>query len=153
MTYGIRALISTPERACAPIRSSNPFAGFSPAAIFAALAAILAAIGIYGLLAYVAAQRGREIGIRMALGARAVDIGEMIGWQAVAMTAAGIVMGLAAAMFAAPLVRALLYGVAPLDPTSFAIAAAFVLLVTIAAAAIPALRATRIDPASALRQD
>jgi ABC-type antimicrobial peptide transport system permease subunit len=125
----------------------------SLATIFAALAAILAAIGIYGLLAYVVAQRRREIGIRMALGARTLDIAEMIGWQAVAMTAAGIAIGLGAAMFTAPLVRALLYGVAPLDPVSFTLAAAFVLILTIAASAIPALRATRIDPSTALRQD
>ena len=125
----------------------------SLASIFAALAAILAAIGIYVLLAYVVAQGGREIGIRIALGARALDVAEMIGWQAVAMSVAGIVIGLGAALFTAPLVRALLYGVAPLDPVSFTLAAAFVLIVTIAASAIPAVRAARTDPATALRQD
>ena len=125
----------------------------SLASIFAALAALLAAIGIYGLLAYAVAERRREIGIRMALGARALDIAKMIGWQAVAMTAAGVAIGLAAAIFTAPLVRALLYGVAPLDPMSFALAATFVMILTIVASAIPAMRAARIDPAIALRQE
>jgi len=125
----------------------------SLASIFGALAAALAAIGIYGLLAYVVAQRRREIGIRMALGARPADIAEMIGLQALWMVAIGIAAGLAAAMLTAPLVNALLYGVAPLDPASFAYAAMFVLLVAAAATAFPAMRATRIAPASALRQE
>lgn len=125
----------------------------SLASIFGALAAALAAIGIYGLLAYVVAQRRREIGIRMALGARPADIAEMIGLQALWMVAIGIAVGLAAAMLSAPMVNALLYGIAPRDPASFAYAAMFVLLVTAAATALPAMRATRVEPASALRQD
>ena len=123
------------------------------ASVFGALAALLAAIGIYGLLAYAVAQRRREIGIRMALGARPADIGEMIGIQALAMVAAGVALGIGAAIITAPLVKSLLYGVAPSDPLSLAAAALFIVAIAAAATAIPLLNATRIDPASALRQE
>jgi len=123
------------------------------ASLFAALAALLAAIGIYGLLAYAVAQRRREIGIRMALGARPFDIGEMIGMQALAMVAIGVALGLAAAFMVAPFMRALLYGIAPSDPVSMIFAALFVAIVAAAATAIPASHAVRIEPASALREE
>jgi ABC-type antimicrobial peptide transport system permease subunit len=123
------------------------------ASIFGALAALLAAIGIYGLLAYAVAQRRREIGIRMALGARPLNIGEMIGAEALAMVAAGVVLGIGAAVVIAPLVKSLLYGVAPSDALSLASAALFVVAISAAATAIPLVDATRIDPASALRQE
>jgi predicted permease len=123
------------------------------ASVFGALAALLAAIGIYGLLAYAVAQRRREIGIRMALGARPADIGEMIGRQALVMVAAGVALGIGAAVVLAPLVKSLLYGVAPSDSVSLFSAALFVTAIAAAATAIPLLAATRIDPASALRQE
>jgi predicted permease len=123
------------------------------ASVFGILAAVLAAIGIYGLLAYAVAQRRREIGIRMALGARPEDIGELIGAQALAMVLAGMVAGLGAAWVAAPLVGSLLYGVAPSDAVSFAGAALFVLVAGAAATAIPLAMATRVEAASALREN
>jgi predicted permease len=123
------------------------------ASIFGAVAAALAAIGIYGLLAYAVAQRRREIGIRMAIGARSADIATMIGGQAVAMAAAGITLGLGAAFLAAPWIRSLLYGIAPADPISLLTAALFVIAVSAAATAVPAVRATRIEPAIALREE
>ena len=123
------------------------------ASMFGALAALLAAIGIYGLLAYAVAQRRREIGIRMALGARPADIGGMIGKQAVAMVAIGVAIGLAGAFMVAPWMRALLYGVAPSDAMSMIFAALFVAVVAAVATAIPASNAVRIEPASALRQE
>jgi predicted permease len=123
------------------------------ASIFGAMAAVLAAIGIYGLLAYSVAQRRREIGIRMALGAAPWDIGEMIGKQALAMVGLGVGIGLGAAFAVAPWMRALLYGVAPSDPVSMIFAALFVAMVAAAATAIPASNAVRIEPASALRQE
>lgn len=123
------------------------------ASIFAMVAAGLAGVGIYGLLAYTVAQRRREIGIRVAIGARPAHIGRMIGAQSVAMAVAGVVLGLAAAAFAGPWIRSLLYGVAPADPVSLAGAAIFVLLTALVAAAIPASQAVRIDPASALREN
>jgi predicted permease len=122
------------------------------ASLFGLLAGVLAAVGIYGLLSYAVAQRRREIGIRMALGARPGDIGAMVGRQALAMVALGVAAGLAGAWEAAPLVRSILYGVSPADGVSFAGAAAFVLAASLLAAAIPAARATRVLPASALRE-
>jgi len=123
------------------------------ATLFGFFATLLAAVGIYGLLAFAVEQRRREIGIRMALGARASDIGRMLGLQAGAMVAGGVILGLAGALLAGRWVRALLYGVAPADSLSLASAALLVALVSAAATAIPAMRATRVQPASALRQE
>jgi predicted permease len=123
------------------------------ASIFGTVAALLTAVGLYGLLAFVVAQRRREIGIRMALGAHTVDIGVLVGRQAVAMVAGGLALGLGAAAAAAQWMRSLLYGVAPSDPGSLGAAAAFVALVAAIAIAIPVARATHIEPAAALRQD
>ncbi|MDR3702321.1 MAG: ABC transporter permease [Candidatus Sulfopaludibacter sp.] len=122
------------------------------ASLFGLLAGVLAAVGIYGLLSYAVAQRRREIGIRMALGARPGDIGVMVGRQALAMVALGVAAGLAAAWEAAPLVRSILYNVTPGDGTSLAGAAAFVVAASLIATAIPAARATRVEPASALHE-
>jgi predicted permease len=123
------------------------------ASLFGLLAAVLAALGIYGLLAYAVAQRRREIGIRMAVGARPADIGQMIGRQALALVALGVAAGLAAAWEAAPAIRSLLYGVTPSDGISMGAAAAFVMAISALATAIPAGRATRVEPASALRDE
>jgi predicted permease len=123
------------------------------ATLFAAAAATLAGIGIYGLLAYTVAQRRREIGIRMAIGARPGNIAEMIGGQALGMAGAGVVLGLGAAFLAAPWIGSLLYGIAASDPASYAIAAFFVILISTSAAAFPAIRATRVEPAAALREE
>jgi predicted permease len=123
------------------------------ASILGALAALLAAIGIYGLLAFAVAQRRREIGIRMALGARPSAIGEMIGVEALAMVAAGIALGIGAALLIAPLLKSLLYGVASSDSVSLLSAALFVAAIAVGATALPVIHATRIDPASALRQE
>ena len=123
------------------------------ATIFGFFATLLAAVGIYGLLAFAVEQRRREIGIRMALGARASDIGRMLGLQAGGMVAGGVILGLGGALLAGRWARVLLYGVAPGDPLSLALAALFVALVSAAAIAIPTARATRVQPASALRQE
>lgn len=122
------------------------------ASIFGTIAALLTGVGLYGLLAYVVAQRRREIGIRMAIGAQSMDIGVLVGRQALAMVVGGMVLGLGAAA-AAQWMRSLLYGVAPSDPSSLAAAATFVALVAAVAIAIPVARATHIEPAVALRQD
>jgi len=122
------------------------------ASLFAAIAVLLTAVGLYGLLAYAVTQRRREIGIRMALGAQTVDIRVLVGRQALVMVVGGIVLGLAAAVASAQWMRSLLYGVAPSDPRSLAAAAVFVALVAAAAIAIPLARATHIEPAAALRQ-
>ena len=123
------------------------------ASLFAAIAVLLTAVGLYGLLAYVVAQRRREIGIRMALGAQTVDIGVLVGRQALVMVVGGIVVGLAAAVASGQWMHSLLYGVTPSDPRSLAAAAVFVALVAAVAIAIPLARATHIEPAAALRQE
>jgi predicted permease len=121
------------------------------ASIFALFAALLAAVGLYGLLAYAVAQRQREIGIRMALGARPRAIATLIGGHALLLVTVGVLCGLGAAMLMAPMASSLLYGVGPTDPVSLLAAAVFVTLVAALAALIPAARATRVDPAVALR--
>jgi predicted permease len=123
------------------------------ASLFGLLAAVLAALGIYGLLSYAVAQRRREIGIRMAVGARPGDIARMIGRQSLTMVALGVAAGMAAAWETAPAIRSLLYGVAPADGISLGAAAGFVLVVSALATAIPAGRAMRVEPASALRDE
>ena len=122
------------------------------ALVFATIAALLTAAGLYGLLAYVVVQRRREIGIRMALGAQRVDIGALLGRHVLAMVIGGIVIGLGAAVAAAQGMRSLLYGVAPSDPSSLAAAAIFVAFVAAVAVAVSVVRATHIEPAAALRQ-
>ena len=122
------------------------------ASIFGIFAALLAAVGLYGLLAYAVAQRHREIGIRMALGAFPRSIARLIGGQALVLVAIGVVLGLAAALLLAPMAGAVLYGVGPSDPLSMVVAALLVALVAALAAFIPAARAARVDPAVALRE-
>ena len=120
--------------------------------IFGLLAALLAAIGIYGLFAAVVAQRRREIAIRMAVGANRGHVARLIALQVLKITAGGVTAGLAAALFLGPLTRSLLYGITPYDPVSLFAAAGFVVSVAALGAAIPAFRATRIQPAVTLRQ-
>jgi hypothetical protein len=123
------------------------------ATIFGFFATLLAAVGIYGLLALSVEQRRREVGIRMALGATVSDVGGMLGLQAGAMVGSGVLLGLGGALLAGRWVGALLYGVAPADPQSLIGAAFLVALVSAAATAIPVARAIRVEPASALRQE
>ena len=123
------------------------------ASLFGGIAALLAGVGIYGLLAYVVRQRRREIGIRMALGALPADIGKLIAGQTLAMTAAGIILGLGAALVAGPGIRSLLYGISPQDPKSLAVATMFVLVVAALATVFPAIRATHVDPMVQLRHE
>jgi putative ABC transport system permease protein len=123
------------------------------ASFFGTIAALLSAVGLYGLLAYIVAQRRREIGIRMALGAQIADIGLLIGRTALAMVVGGMALGLGAAAAGTQWIRSLLYGVAPSDPRSLAVAAVFVALVAAVAIAISVMGATQIEPAAALRQE
>jgi putative ABC transport system permease protein len=118
---------------------------------FAGVAVLLAAIGLYGLVSYGVAQRTREVGLRVALGATAGDVLRLILSSGVRLLAAGLALGVAAAALATRFLGSLVFGVSPLDPGTFAAAA--MVLVTVAAAAnvVPALRALRVDPAVALR--
>ena len=122
-------------------------------AFFAALALLLAAIGIYGLVAYSVAQRTQEIGIRMALGARSGDVLRLVGRQGASLAALGIGLGMAGALALSRLLNALLFGVSATDPWTFLAAPLGLAAVILAATAIPARRAARISPVVALRYE
>ncbi len=120
---------------------------------FAGLALVLAAVGIYGVISYSVLQRTREIGIRMALGADRGDVLRLVAGEGLRLASAGVVAGLAAAAATARVLATLLFEVQPMDPATYAAAAAFLVLVALLASAIPAWRATRVAPVSALRAE
>jgi putative ABC transport system permease protein len=120
---------------------------------FAALALVLAAVGLYGVISYSVAQRGHEIGIRMALGAGRRDVLRLVVGQGLALTATGTAAGLAGACALTRFLANMLFGVKPRDPLTFAAVALILALVATAAAYIPARRATRVDPLTALRYE
>jgi predicted permease len=121
--------------------------------IFAGLAVLLAMAGVYGIMAYMVGQRTAEIGVRMALGAGRITILGMVLKTGAGLAAWGLVLGFAGARAANRLVESMLFGVKATDPFTFVIMAAAVGLIAILACAIPAWRATRIDPLEALRQN
>jgi predicted permease len=123
------------------------------ATVFGAIAALLTAVGLYGLLAYTVAQRRREIGIRMALGARTAHISSAIGGPALAMITGGLGIGLVTTFLLAPAVRSLLYGIPPSDWITLSFTTVFIFLVGVIASAMPILRALQVDPAIALRME
>jgi len=122
-------------------------------AIFASVALLLAAIGIFGVLSYAVSQRTREIGIRMALGARERTVVGLIVRHAMILACAGVVLGVFAAYFLSSTLSTLLYSTTPRDPLTFASVAGLLLLVALFASYIPARRATRVDPIVALRAE
>ena len=118
---------------------------------FAALSLLLAAVGLYGVLSYLVAQRTNEIGVRMALGAQQAQVLRLTLSDGLRPAVVGLVLGVAGGAAAAKTIQDLLYGVQPLDPSVFVGVAALLLMVACAACVLPAWKASRLDPVEALR--
>jgi putative ABC transport system permease protein len=120
---------------------------------FAGLAVLLAAVGLYGVLSYAVSQRQGEIGIRMALGARHGDVNRLVLGEGMKPALLGVGIGFVGALFACQILKSLLFGVGPLDPLTFTLVPPLLVGVAVLACYLPALRATRIDPMTALRTE
>jgi ABC-type antimicrobial peptide transport system permease subunit len=121
--------------------------------LFGVLALALAGVGVYGVMAYGVNQRTRELGIRLALGARASSVQAMVLRQGLTLTATGLALGLVGAVALSRLLTTLVYRVSPSDPRVLGVAVLVLALVSVLACLIPAIRATRVDPIDALRSE
>lgn len=120
---------------------------------FGAISVTLAAVGLYGVLAFIVGERRREIGVRMALGAQPRDIVAGLLGEGLRLAGWGVVVGVALALAATRLLNALLFGTSPTDAVTFVSAAALIVTVAAGASLVPALRASRVDPLVALRDE
>jgi putative ABC transport system permease protein len=146
--FNVRSMEEVLDDSLAPRRFSSALVGG-----FAAVALLLASLGIYGLLAFMVGQKSHEIGVRLALGAQPSDILKLVLRRGMVLSGAGILAGLLLAMFAAPMIASLLYGVRPIDPPVFLSVPLVFLVVAFLASAIPARRALDVDPIVALREN
>jgi ABC-type antimicrobial peptide transport system permease subunit len=121
--------------------------------IAGAMALLLGIIGIYGVISYIVSQRQREIGIRLALGARQVDLKRMFVRYGLKLAGAGVVIGCAAAMGLTRVLRNLLFGVSPLDPVTYVLAPLVLIAAAVCASYLPARRAAAVDPSRSLRSE
>jgi len=137
------------------IRDATSRARFSAVllAVFAAIALVLAAVGIYGVMSYLVTQRTREIGIRIALGAGSADVLSLVVRRGATLALAGIAIGVAGALASTRVLATLLYEVKPGDPSTYITIAAVLAAVALLASYIPARRASSVDPSSALRAE
>jgi putative ABC transport system permease protein len=151
-----------PEQPIAAVRPMSEWVNLSVAtqryrttllALFAALATVLAATGIYGVMSYTVAQRTHEIGVRMALGAREPDVLKLVVRQGMVLTVVGVVLGLIGAFALTRVMSTLLFQVTARDPITFIVVAALLTAVAFVACLVPALRATKVDPLVALRYE
>ena len=146
--FNVRNTVDRIDRSASQPRLNATLIG-----LFAGVAALLAALGIYGVLAYLVSQRQREIGIRMALGAGRWRVLRLVLTRGLWLTGTGLVAGISGALVASRWIRSLIFGVSPTDPVTFAAAISLVVLVALLASYAPARRATRVDPLIALRSE
>jgi predicted permease len=146
--FAVRTLEESIKAATFPQRL-----GGSLVSVFGAIALLLAGVGLYGVLQNAVAERTREIGIRMALGGDRADVLRLVLVPALRLSAIGVALGILGAAGLGRLLARLLFGVRPLDPATFAAVAALMMGVALAATFVPAWRATRVDPALALRKE
>jgi putative ABC transport system permease protein len=161
---GVRKEVNAldPDQPIAAIRPMTEWVAMSAAGaryrttllgLFALLAMILAATGIYGVMSYSVAQRTQEIGVRMALGARPLDVLKLVVRQGMMLALIGVIVGLAGALALTRVMSSLLFGVTERDPITFVAVAALLIVVAFISCFVPALRATRVDPLIALRYE
>ena len=146
--YAVRTMGEAMEKTVAERRFAMQLLG-----LFAIVALLLSAIGLYGVIAYSVAQRRQEIGIRMALGARPADVRRMLLREGARLAGLGVALGLAGAFVLTGLMSSLLYGVGPRDPVTLLLVSGVLAAVALGATDVPARRASRVDPMKALRSD
>jgi ABC-type antimicrobial peptide transport system permease subunit len=143
----------TPLKEHAALRTRNTQFYANALALFASIALVLAAIGIYGLMNYSVTDRFHEIGIRLSLGASRMQVIWLIVAYGLKLAGAGLAVGIAGALATTRALESVLFGVKPWDPLTFSLVALFLLVVAVTACAVPAIRATTIDPITALRRE